>query len=791
MRAGSLIIILSLATLISFGQTIPADPCGTVEQDRINRQNYPNGISIDDMEIAIQRKIEEMERNRSLGRTQAVVVTIPVVVHVIHKGEPIGTGTNISQAQIQAQLEVLNEDFRRKPGTPGFNNNPVGADIEIEFCLSSVDNNGSTMSEPGIHRYRGGKATYTMADAESLKQQTYWNPNLFFNIWTLDFGGINESLLGYAQFPTGSGLPGLGGAGPSGEKTDGVVIQFSSFGAASKGSFPVMQAPYNQGRTLTHETGHWLGLRHIWGDGVCGDDEVGDTPFHQTFNRGCPSNKAACSGGGFEMPQNYMDYTDDACMNIFTLGQKARMRAVMELSPRRKQLITNNLCGTVVAAPPVASFTSNKTLSLRGGTVEFTDLSTNFPTQWQWQFEGGDPSTSNIQNPIVKYSTPGKFKVSLIARNALGASPLLNIDDYIEVSEQGLCDSISNFKDTYTPSVLKMKTVGDYTGYLTGHNSARSAALSELFANPLGYSFVSGALIKFGKVYASAENSSVTITVWNARGVQNAPGSVIEQKTVLLKEIAEDIANNRATDITFDRETPVFSRPFHVGVELTYAGDSIAVESSANGESTSLTSYVESAEGIWQPYSIAYGANIALNIVPIVGMNPSVQVASSKILINPAEEVILTARGASIFQWNASDNSVSNVLGPQLIVRPVVTTVYETSGSGLDLCNATAFTTVFVREGAITGVNELMETDVTLYPNPGRDAFNVRFENAYRGDVQMEVRSTLNQVICSRSESKTQDLFDSRIEMSALPAGVYITTVKVGNNTVYLKWVRN
>src|SRR5262249_12301258 len=148
----------------------------------------------------------------------------------------------------------------------------------------------------------------------------------------------------------------------------------------------------------------------------------------------------------------------------------------------------------------------------------------------------------------------------------------------------------------------------DSAGYLTGHNGVGTQAMSEFFANSQGYSYISSVNIKFGKVYSTAEDATVTVTVWNARGVQNGPGSVIEQKTVLLKQIQDDVANGRATSVSFDRETPVFSKPYHVGIELTYAGDTVAIESSANGEANNSTSWVKNVHDLWQPFAIARGA---------------------------------------------------------------------------------------------------------------------------------------------------------------------------------------
>ena len=660
------------------------------------------------------------------GRTQGTVVTIPVIVHVVYNGEAVGTGLNISQAQVQSEIDVLNEDYRRKPGTPGFNSDPRGADIEIEFCLSPVDENGTLLAEPGIHRYNGGKTSWTRQEIDgSLKPTTIWNPNLFYNVWTLKFGGEDANLLGYAQFPDQSGLSGLNEVGGP-ATTDGVVVQYSSFGSADKGSFSALQAPYNKGRTLSHETGHYLGLRHIWGDGPCADDFVTDTPTAHDSNRGCPVGKISCDGISPEMPQNYMDYSDDACMNIFTQGQKTRMIAVTELSPRRKTLFAANLCSPVVADVPTANFDADKVEVLLGGEVTFIDLSTNFPTQWSWTFEGGDPNTSTLRNPKVIYSSPGLFKVSLTATNSLGTSPVLTKESFITVSNQGLCSELTNFSPGFTPSVLGLSGFGSYTGYLTGHNSLNMQGFSEFFVNSQGYKFISGVKIGFGHLYTTREDATVTVVVWNARGPQNGPGSVIERKEVLYKQIQEDIQNNRPTSIVFDRETPVFSRPFHVGIEIAYdSGDTLAIQSSADGEATNSTSWYEKSTGTWSRFATGVGANIALNITAIVGVNPSVQVSASKLLVSPGEEVILNARGASIFVWNADDGSVQNYAGPQLIVHPSQTTTYTIAGSGLALCNNSATTTIYAT-GTITRIPEPTTEDLSSTFIPIRGIHRLR-----------------------------------------------------------------
>jgi PKD repeat protein len=767
--------------------------CATMEQDSVNKILFPQRSTLDDFEESIQQKMIDIQlRTKTSGRTHASILTIPIVVHVVHNGEAIGTGTNLSQAQIQSQLEVLNEDFRKKAGTPGFNTNPVGADIEIEFCLSPVDQNGTTLTEPGIHRLNGNKTSWTRDEIEgSLKSSTIWNPNLFYNIWTVKFGGTSSNLLGYAQFPDQSGLGGLNESGGS-ASTDGVVIQYTSFGSADKGNFPVMQAPYNKGRTLAHETGHWLGLRHIWGDGNCANDFVSDTPPAASESRGCPVGRFSC--GATNMVENYMDYTNDACMNIFTLGQKTRIQAVMALSPRRKSLIEANLCSPSVVDVPTPNFsTENLKCVLLGSKINFTDLSTNFPNEWHWSFDGGDPSVSTERNPKVKYNTVGSFKVSLWTKNSIGVSDTLVVENYIVVSQEGLCRQTNNFKPDNTSSTIALSGYGNYSGYLTGHNSAKSKGVSEFFINECGYKYISGVQIQFGKLYTTREDATITVVVWNARGPQRSPGSVIERKVVLLKQIQDDLSNNRPTQIIFDRETPVLSLPYHVGFELNYAnGDSVAVESSQDGESTNATSWIQNESGTWSTYAIAFGANIAMNVEPIIGMNPSVQVSASKQLINPGEEVTLNGRGASIFSWSADDGSVQNYAGPQLIIKPITTTVITTTGSGLDLCNTVANTTIYVRND-VTGIeNQISANSVSLYPNPGQGSLNISIENNFVGRVDIHILSIIGSTVSeSVSLKKENKKLTHILNTSNLQPGIYLVEVKLGERNIIKKWLKH
>ncbi len=358
------------------------------------------------------------------------VITIPVIVHVVHNGEAVGTGANISSAQVSSQIEVLNNDFRKKVGTSGYNTHSDGADIEIEFALALRDEYGNILSEPGIHRVNGNYSFWERADIENtLKPQTIWEPEKYMNIWTITFGGDDKNLLGYAQFPSLSGLEGASTNGGL-ATTDGVVVKYSSFGTVGEVSFP-----YDGGRTATHEVGHWLGLRHIWGDGNClEDDYCDDTPRAGHPNESCETINSCWLYSGDDMIENYMDYTPDACMNIFTLDQKSRMITVMQTSPRRKELSASNV-HLSSSDSPIAYFSSDIKEICTNENITFTDKSINTPTSWKWTFydtSNTDEWTFTDQNPVLTFPDIGVYSLQLIVSNSLGSDTIFE-PNYISV----------------------------------------------------------------------------------------------------------------------------------------------------------------------------------------------------------------------------------------------------------------------------------------------------------------------------------------------------------------------
>ncbi|MDX2190754.1 MAG: M43 family zinc metalloprotease [Bacteroidota bacterium] len=453
--------------------------CHTMQLDSIRRSKY-NLPSLLDEEKNFQKNIARFEAMRKGSRTTTDTTYIPVIVHVVHNGEAVGTGTNISEAQIQSQFDALNEDFNKIINTNGYNTNPVGAVMFIKFVRATIDLQGKILAEAGVHRYNGGRTAWSITNVEnSLKPTTIWDPTKYLNIWTVRFSGTDATTLGYAQLPNLSQLDGLDPV-EGGATTDGLVIRFNVFGRTSN-----INPPYNLGRTATHEMGHIFGLRHIWGDlsNCTGTDYCNDTPPTSDPIYGCPSSYASCTAGVQAMYQNYMDYADDRCMNIFTNDQKTRILTVLQNSPRRKELPNSNVY--VVSSVPSADFSVSQQSACVGNVITFTDKSSRNPTSRIWTITNSNKqvvTTSSLNTFTYAFSNIGNYTVQIIATNTFGSDTLVR-QNYISIlsSNQASMPFLADMESSstvlgnwlfYTPENVKPWTYSSQaSGFGTGSRS--------------------------------------------------------------------------------------------------------------------------------------------------------------------------------------------------------------------------------------------------------------------------------------------------------------------------------
>lgn len=419
-------ILINSLFLFSCSEAFSQRTCQTFETEQYLQNKGKSGGSEafeKKLKKYINQKKEAQKNNPSLHKVEKTESTyrIPIIIHVIHNGEPIGEGANISAAQIYGQIEVLNEDFNFRNADKDETLDifkDVAANPSIEFVPATVDPEGRPLKEVGITRSKGCLTSWNDFTFNALaKPNTVWDSNQYFNIWVTKY-----DQLGYAQFPNLSGLGGI--KEDEGEaNTDGIVIRYINFGSIEKTpNIPqlIEGSPFNLGRTATHEIGHFFGLLHTWGEEIplsCAtDDFCDDTPNTSKKQRGCNLNEPSCEAGKIVMTQNFMEYTDDRCMTLFTADQVERMQAVLEISPRRKELLTSSVADPL-GKSVFSIFEPSKTRVIKNGKIKFNNQSIatgNAQIQgYEWTFEGGNPATSTEKNPSVTYSQIGDFTATL------------------------------------------------------------------------------------------------------------------------------------------------------------------------------------------------------------------------------------------------------------------------------------------------------------------------------------------------------------------------------------------
>jgi PKD repeat protein len=418
------LFILFLSNIVS-SVCAQESPCGATEMIEKSLQKNPS------LRLLMEQENENAINFRyEKNGAEATNKIIPVVVHIIHT---YGS-ENISKAQVEDELKILNEDFQKLNSdtnqiVQAFKS--IAANSEVEFRLARIDPNGNCTE--GITR------TYsplTHNADDNVKDLISWPTNKYLNMWIVE--KISFGAGGYAYYP---------GTAPQ-AKYEGVVMlnkQFGGIGTSYGSNFAK--------RTTTHEVGHYLNLPHTWGSSnSCGDlgncssdDGVFDTP--NTLGNCQSCDIAAISCNSLDNVQNYMDYA--TCTKMFTEGQKDRMHAALASGAGgRNNLWTNaNLIATgtndgyvPVNCTPIADFKSNKNNICASDSIKYTDLSYNAPVdgnwQWNWVFQGGTPATSGLQNPVVYYNTPGVYNTTLTVSN-LSGSDIITKSQYITVGNIG------------------------------------------------------------------------------------------------------------------------------------------------------------------------------------------------------------------------------------------------------------------------------------------------------------------------------------------------------------------
>lgn len=460
------------------------------------------------MEQSKQNLKNYIDQNYDALSQERVIYTIPTVVHVVYRNAT----QNVSDAQILSQIAALNKDYRKL--NPDVSQVPaawsnLAADIGIEFCLATKDPSGNATT--GITRTSSTQSSFDVSNNNVKFNNTggksAWPADQYLNLWVCDLDGTT---LGYAQFPGGSAT------------TDGVVIDFDDFGTTGTAT-----APFNLGRTATHEVGHWLGLYHIWGDepSCAQDDGIADTPEQKDKNFGCPSFPqgssqagGSCSGSNpGAMFMNYMDYVDDACMYMFTTGQKVNMLAA--LTQQRAPLITSTGCAGVIPNPntcdSITNVAASATLQLYrpsevspagtgwiSGTNSFNDIAkadkytapANFQVKGLWVYFGYLYSPGNGSNPVT-YKVWNNDGTNGYPLSTLGSANTTILNIYNNLNQTPAQPTYVQFptmisqNGTFYAGIQFDPTNGDTIAVITNTQNVSPNTAWELWSNNVWYPY--------------------------------------------------------------------------------------------------------------------------------------------------------------------------------------------------------------------------------------------------------------------------------------------------------------
>lgn len=470
--------------------------CG-VEQ-AVERLRSEDPAAYDAKVLQQEQELQNWIANNYDPNAKQAIIRVPVVVQIWEN-----TST-VPDLRVTQQIARLNADFGRTNTDAG--NTPAvfsAVDTEIQFCLATIDPNGNATT--GIVRRTAGGSPPQSGGTEM------WDPTKYLNLYVYTLGG---GVLGFA-YPNGM---------------QAVHITDGAFGNTS--------GAYNMGRTATHEVGHHFNLTHLWGDAACGTDNVADTPPQQNPNYGCPNHPStSCTNTIGDMFMNYMDYSNDACMNAFTNGQKSRMWG--SINTVRTGLLTS--AATNCAALPItADFSANVTVINAGQSVTFTDASfgPNTINSYNWNFDvtgigGTSTPTANTAGPhTVTYNTDGLFTVSLLVGDGSGTDTESKTG-YILVNPSGTvtCDSTAANWDWTTEAFGHANwgadaaaCAGNTAGAMLGNNCYDDNG----WASKVSFSLLGKELTDVLYLFTRSEGTgAANLKVWNADGTAGAPNTVM------------------------------------------------------------------------------------------------------------------------------------------------------------------------------------------------------------------------------------------------------------------------
>ncbi len=705
------------------------------------------------------------------GSTQSVFY-IPVIVHVIHNNEPLNSNTatsggNLSALQVQDQINILNKDYN---GINADTNlipavfKPLLGKFKVNFCLAVVNQTGGILAEPGIDRinrstmgWTAPPYSQTYIDA-TIKPASIWNTSKYLNIWV---SGLSGGLLGYATFPSPgtSGLAGLTGSFGS-TTSDGVVILNTSFGSIGTAA----TGQYNKGRTATHEIGHWMGLRHIWGDGTCATDYCNDTPPAQTANYNCPTfpyHVGTCSGNTTgEMTMNYMDYTNDACMYMFTADQKNRAQLILTNSPMRAALITSTVCNLPTVGNDVGlSFVSQPTYSqtlLCNNTINPVVSITNFGSTTlnsvllTYNVDGLNTQTQTWTGTAAPNTT---FNYTLNTINNLGfGAHVFSVN--VSSPNGGADNNLSNNNNTQNFTIINNMILTAFSATTCVGTPVQLSA-----SGATSYSWSNG---------SNAQSISVSPALTTVYTVTGTTGACVVPKTLTVTVVTTPTITVNKTSVC-------------EGVPTTITAAGATNYTWDDGETTaSIVVTLFSTGSFTVNGSSGIGCSATTSFTIAVNPNPALSMSASNVGCASCTNATVTtypSGGTQPYTYAWTPGGATTAAAPNVGIGCYTVTVSDSKG-----CKAIDSVCVRFDTGLLNYYSNKLE--VTVTPNPNQGQFDLNFSN--EGLKSIEISDVSGRLIERHQTSSNLMHFD----FSASAAGLYYINIRSDKGYSHIKMLK-
>jgi hypothetical protein len=728
--------------------------CSSMEYLHDQLQQDPNlATRMQQIEQQVQNYIANNPNQGSRS-----IVTIPVVVHVVYNT----AAQNISDALILAQINQLNLDYARLNSDAASTPAPfasVAANTNVQFCLAQRSPTGTATT--GIVRKSTTVTSFSTNNAvkkSSTGGDDAWPAASYLNLWSCNLGG---GLLGYAQFPGGNAA------------TDGVVVLYSSVGSMA---VPGTATPYNFGRTATHEVGHWLNLYHIWGDdgtACSGTDNVGDTPNQSSENYGCPAypHTDACSASSpGVMFMNYMDYTDDGCMNTFTQGQAARMNALFATGGARASILNSLGCQPVTTTCNVPSGLSTTAIA-------------NTTATFNWSAVSGATSYG-VQYRIVGSATWTSATAAINSYNASGLTAGANYEWQVRT----VCLSGSS---AYTASATFTTTNGISCGVPTG---LASSAIGNNAAT-LAWTAVSGATSynlqwKLSTASTWTQVSGLTTNSYPLAGLTACSGYQFQVQancsgtlsafsgtaslTTTGCAITYCTSKGTSTSYEYIKQVAIGTISNLTGSNAGYGNFTNLSTNLTGGASATITltpGFTGSAYSEFWTVYIDYNHNGSFADAGEKVTTGSGTAAISRTFTVPTTALNGAARMRVQMQYGAyTTNSCTTYTYGEVEDY----TVNITGNAQRTAANDEASFDPEIIEAA---------AQFTLFPNPASDKVTVGFMSRSEGNVSLQVYNLVGQKVLSSNLTAHEGVNTETINTSALGSGVYIFEVQNSSET--------